>query len=90
MMYNQAGQQELKTNIFTGIPYNTNNSLAYREITTIYNETNSIININGDQCFNCWFFIRIMVVDPKATTYQLTVSENSDSGGPAQINAGNF
>jgi hypothetical protein len=47
MMYNQAGQKELNTNIFTGVPYNMNNSLEYREITTFYNETNSIINING-------------------------------------------
>lgn len=90
MMYNQAGQKELKTNIFTGVPYNANNSLEYREINTIYNETNSIINIAGDQCFGCWFFIRIVVVDPSATTYQLTVSENSESGGPAAIKAGNF
>jgi hypothetical protein len=89
-MYNQAGQKELNTNIFTGVPYNSNNSLEYREITTFYNDTNSIINIQGDQCFNCWYFIRIVVVDPEATTYQLTVSENYDSGGPAEIQAGNF
>lgn len=68
-MYNQAGQRELKTNIFTGIPYNANNSLEYREVDTVYNETNSIIDIRGDQCFGCWYFIRIRVVDPSTTTY---------------------
>ena len=90
MMYNQAGQRELNTNIFLGIPYNTNNSLDYREIDTTYDLTNSIIDISGDQCFGCWYFIRIRVVDPATTTYQLTVSENSDSGGPPEIKTGTF
>lgn len=89
-MYNQAGQRELNTNVFTGIPYDAQNSREYREVDTTYNETNSIININGDQCFGCWFFIRIRVVDPATTTYQLTVSENMDSGGPAEIQTGTF
>ena len=81
---------ELNTNIFIAIPYNANNSREYREVNTTYDEANSIINLHGDQCFLCWYFIRIQVVDPRATTYQLTVSENSDSGGPAEIKAGSF
>jgi hypothetical protein len=90
MMYNEAGQYHRNTNIFTGIPYNANNSLTYREVNTTYDETNNIINIPGDQCFNCWYFIRIRVNDTRDTTYQLSVSENSDSGGPPLIRVGTF
>jgi hypothetical protein len=47
-MYNQAGQKELNTNIFTGIPYTEKNSMEYREVDTTYDEDDSIINIKGD------------------------------------------
>jgi len=39
------------------------------------------ISLNGRDCFTCWYFIRVVVSTGNATSFRLTVSERTDSGG---------
>jgi hypothetical protein len=51
--------------------------------------TNSIF-IPGDDCFNCWYFVRIMVDYSGETQFSFSTPRMTDSGGPAEIKVGNF
>jgi len=91
LMYQKVGQDIIDQNIYSGIPINVDNSIEAifadaDNITT--GDINSVL-IPGEECFNCWYFIRIQADTPIETEITISIPLRADSGGPAEIQIGN-
>lgn len=78
VMYQKAGQTYTNNNIYTGVPLTVNNSH------TAFNVSQGryrIIEVNGSNCYSCWYFIRIDINDTVPTRYEFSIAERVDSSG---------
>jgi hypothetical protein len=65
-------------NIYTGVPLTVNNSFnAFNVSQGKYR----IIEVNGSNCYSCWYFIRIDIKDTVATRYEFSIAQAVDSSG---------
>lgn len=78
IMYQKAGQMYENNNIYTGVPLTVNNSFnAWNVSQGRYR----IIEVNGSNCYSCWYFIRIDINDTVATRYEFSIAQAVDSSG---------
>jgi len=90
-MYQKVGQDIIDQNIYSGIPINVNNSIEaiFADADNIETGDINSILIPGEECFNCWYFIRVQVDSPIETEITISIPLRADSGGPAEIQIGN-
>lgn len=77
IMVGKSGQLDYKSSIFTGVPINANNSDHYH---TVQEGSYVTINIPGNECYTCWYFVRTLFENPAETSYKLSTSK-VDYGG---------
>jgi len=77
IMVGKSGQLDYKSNIFTGVPINENNSDHYH---TVQEGSYVTVNIPGNECYTCWYFVRTLFENPAETSYKLSTSK-VDYGG---------
>ena len=78
IMYGKTGQLDRNQNLYSAIPINGSNSLAYYDVQEGFFRS---INVKGGACYTCWYFINCTFNNPAATTFTVTASEGIDDGG---------
>jgi hypothetical protein len=67
-----TGQLDASQNLFSAMPYNDANSVLTAEVTS--GQSKSIL-ISGDQCYSCWYLIRVDLTSPSQTSFRLQAQE---------------
>jgi hypothetical protein len=67
-----TGQLDASQNLFSAMPYNEDNSVLTAEVTS--GQSKSIL-ISGDQCYSCWYLIRVDLTSPSQTSFRLQAQE---------------
>lgn len=77
IMIGRSGQLDFQSNVFTGTPVTEKNSDHYYHVKEGAYVTT---NIKGDECYTCWYFVRLYFNSTKTVGYKLSSAKSSYAG----------
>jgi len=73
----RTGQLSTQQNIYTAVPLGRTNTIGDE---TVQSGGSGSIRVTGNDCYSCWYFVRVTVTTPSQAKYRLSVTHTSAAG----------
>ena len=76
IMYSRTGQKDFTNNIYSAVPMSEQNSIKTLNVSA---NTIGQIDIPGSECYQCWYFVKVVLKTPSLSYYRISLTQVDDN-----------